>query len=224
MSLTLYTHPLASYCHKVLIALYEHGIECDKRIVNLGDAAERAELAALWRFAKFPVLRDHAHGRDVAESSIIIEYVDHHFVVAHPMIPGDRDAALEVRLWDRIFDNHVQGPMQQIVGDRLRSARGDKCGDMSGERSTLKTAYAMIDRHMAGRAWVAGQDFSMADCAAVPALFYAVTLEPFPDGAGHLKAYFDRLMERPSVQRVMEEAKPFFSFYPFADGILERFG
>ena len=205
MPLTLYTHPLASYCHKVLIALYEHGIEFDKRVVNLGEAAERAELAALWPFVKFPVLSDHARGRDVAESSIIIEYLDHHYAgrsltqmrQTPRLMPDNWEAAQEVRLWDRIFDNHVQGPMQQIVGDRLRNANGD----MSGERSTLKTAYAMIDRHMAGRTWVAGQDFSMADCAAVPALFYAVTLEPFPDGAGHLKAYFDRLLKMPSRAR-----------------------
>ena len=186
MSLTLYYHPLASYCHKVLIALYEHGIECDKRIVNLGDATERAELAALWPMAKFPVIHDHARKRDVAESSIIIEYLDHHFVVAHPMIPADRDAALEVRLWDRIFDNHVHEPMQQIVADKLRGSNGgtsdERSGDTSGERSRIATAYGMIDRQLASRTWVAGQDFSMADCAATPALFYAHTLVPFPDG------------------------------------------
>ena len=131
MSLTLYYHPLSSFCHKVLIALYEHGVEFEPHTVNLGDASE--------------------------------------------------------------------------------------------ERSRIATAYGMIDRQLASRTWVAGQGFSMADCAAIPALFYAHTLVPFPDGRDHLKAYFERLMERPSVRRVIEEAKPFFSFYPFADAIPERF-
>ena len=101
--------------------------------------------------------------------------------------------------------------------------RSVNLGDASGERSRIATAYDMIDRQLASRTWVAGQGFSMADCAATPALFYASTLVPFPDGMGHLKAYFERLMERPSVRRVIEEAKPFFAFYPFADAIPERF-
>ena len=227
MSLTLYYHPLSSFCHKVLIALYEHGVEFEPHTVNLGDAAERAELAAMWPITKFPVLRDHARERNVAESTIIIEYLDRHFAGAHPLIPSDWDQALEVRLWDRILDNYVHLPMQQIVADKLRGSNGgtsdERSGDTSGERSRIATAYGMIDRQLASRTWVAGQGFSMADCAATPALFYAHTLVPFPDGMDHLKAYFERLMERPSVRRVMEEAKPFFSFYPFADAIPQRF-
>ena len=78
MHLTLYYHPLSSYCHKVLVALYEHGIDFDGRIIDLGNQADRAELAALWPFTKFPVLRDHTGERDVVESSIIIEYLDLH--------------------------------------------------------------------------------------------------------------------------------------------------
>ena len=124
MSLTLYYHPLSSFCHKVLIALYEHGIEFEPHTVNLGDAAERAELAAMWPITKFPVLRDHARERNVAESTIIIEYLDRHFVGAHPLIPSDWDQALEVRLWDRILDNYVHLPMQQIVADKLRGSNG----------------------------------------------------------------------------------------------------
>ena len=228
MPLTLYYHPLSSFCHKVLIALYEHGIEFEPHTVNLGDAAERAELAAMWPITKFPVLRDHARERNVAESTIIIEYLDRHFACVHPLIPTptddeNADQALEVRLWDRILDNYVHLPMQQIVADKLRGSNGGTSGDTSGERSRIATAYGMIDRQLASRTWVAGQGFSMADCAATPALFYAHTLVPFPDGMVHLKAYFERLMERPSVRRVMEEAKPFFSFYPFADAIPERF-
>ena len=124
-----------------------------------------------------------------------------------------------MRLWDRIFDNHLQGPMQQIVADRMSGAKGD----VRRERATLVTVYGMLDRHMASRTWVSNQGFSMADCAAAPALFYTSTIEPFPEQLGHLRAYFDRLMERPSVRRVIEEAKPYFPFYPFADAIPKRF-
>lgn len=219
MSLTLYYHPLSSFCQKVLIALYENACEFEKRIIDLGNEADRAELQAMWPLCKFPVLRDHIRNRDVAESSVIIEYLDHHFTGKEPLIPNDWERALEARQWDRIFDNYVQGPMQQIVSDRLTGAQAD----LSSARATLKTAYGMIDRHMAPRAWIAGQHFSLADCAAAPALFYASTVEPFPPELHHLGAYFERLLDRPSFQRVLDEAKPYFSLYPFAQAIPERF-
>ena len=218
-ALTLYYHPLASYCHKVLIALYEHGIEFEPRIINLGDAQQRAELCAIWPFGKFPVVRDHSRQRDLAESTIIVEYIDRHFSAGRSLIPGDWQAALEVRLWDRICDNYVQGPMQEIVSDRLRGTHGD----LSGARSTLTTAYRMIDRQVATRCWLAGDEFTLADCAAAPALFYAATLEPFPGDAAGLHQYFERLVTRPSFQRVIAEARPYFAFYPFVDAIPDRF-
>ena len=219
MRLTLYYHPLASYCHKVLIALYENNIGFEARIINLGEAKDRSELQALWPFCKFPVIHDHERKRALAESSIIIEYLDHYFAATQKMIPSNFTNALEVRLWDRIFDNYVQLPMQEIVNDHLRGSNGD----LASARSTLTTAYEMIDRQVASNVWCVGEDFSMADCAAAPALFYANTLQAFPSNYGHLSAYFERLMNRPSVRRVLEEAKPYFSLYPFSSAIPERF-
>lgn len=125
MSLTLYYHPLASFCHKVLIALYENGIEFEKRIIDLGTATERAELEAVWPLARFPVIRDHERARDVPETTVIIEYLDRFFATGHPMIPEDWENALDVRLWDRIFDQYVQDPMRQIVADRIRGTKAD---------------------------------------------------------------------------------------------------
>lgn len=218
MPLTLYYHPLASYCHKVLIALYEHDIAFEARIIDLGADQDRAELGALWPFCKFPVLRDHEHQRTLPESSIIIEYLDR-FAALQPMIPIGFDEALQVRLWDRIFDNYVHTPMQDIVLDTIRGAKGD----MAGPRATIQTAYRLIDQQVASLPWAAGQSFSMADCAAAPALFYAHTLEAFPEQHVHLRAYFDKLMDRPSVQRVLAEARPYFSMYPFHSAIPARF-
>jgi glutathione S-transferase len=220
MSLTLYYHPLASYCHKVLVALYELGTPFERRIIDLADDAERDELQALWPVGKFPVIRDAARGRSVPESSIIIEYLDHHAAAAQPLIPREVEAALEVRLWDRFFDNHVQGPMQQIVADRLFN----KGSDTRPQRDALTTAYGMLERQLHdGREWAAPGGFSMADCAAAPALFYASTLVAFPPEAPRVAAYFERLVSRPSVQRVLEEAKPYFQNYPFVDDLPERF-
>lgn len=216
--LTLFYHPLSSYCHKVLVALYEHGIDFDKRVINLGDAQERAELQAIWPPAKFPVLRDHAAGRDLAESSIIIEYLERHAGGSTRLLPAAADDALDARLWDRIFDQYVQGPMQAVVANTLRQAKGD----MSPQYAMLDTAYGMIDERMAGRTWAAGEAFSLADCAAAPALFYARTVRPFPAACAGLEAYYDRLVERPSMRRVHDEARPYFAMYPFAASLPDR--
>ena len=215
MSLTLYYHPLASFCHKVLVALYENAVEFERRVINLADDADRAELQALWPIGKFPVIRDHARKRDLAETTIIIEYLDHFFAGERPLIPRNWEDALEVRLWDRFFDQYLQAPMQQIVADHMRGAKSE----LSQERATLATAYRMIDRHMESRTWVSAQGFSMADCAAAPALFFTNSIEPFPAEFRSLQAYFNRLTERPSFRRVIEEAKPYFPLYPFASSL-----
>ena len=219
MALTLYYHPLASYCHKVLIALYENGVDFEKRLVDLGNAEDRATLQALWPLAKFPVLHDAARDRNVPESTVIIDYLDHYFPTAHPLIPADWEAAQAVRLWDRILDNHLHDTMQDIVWDRIIGAQGD----MGRARASIQTMYTLLDRQLAQHHWVAGDAFSLADCAAAPALFFATTLETLPGGLVHATRYFRQLMERPSVTQTLEEAKPYFSMYPFADAIPARF-
>jgi len=215
MRLTLYYHPLASYCHKVLIALYEHGIAFEGRNIDLGSAEDRADLEAVWPFTRFPVLRDHGRERDIPESSSIIEYVDQLYGGVQKLLPADWEQAHDVRLWDRICDGYVHTPMQAIVFDRLTGSKGDTGKD----RATLHKAYRLLNERLATREWLAGGEFTMADCSATPSLFYAATLEAIPADAPHLAAYYQRLMARPSVRRVLEEAKPYFHFYPFAEAL-----
>lgn len=221
-TLTLHYHPLSSYCHKVLIALDVLGIEIDKRLVNLGDSAERAAYLALWPMGKMPLLVDQ--GRPVPETSIIIEYLQrHHARTASTLIPPDADAALEVRLWDRLFDQYVMTPMQAFTADLLRPEGRRDADGVADARERLLSGYAFIDRHLEGRTWVSGNSFSMADCAAAPALFYAVTYAPLLPQHVHLATYFERLMAHPSVALAIDEARPWFKFYPGRAGLSRRF-
>ncbi len=215
--LTLYFHPLASYCWKALIALYEHDVSFEKRLIDLADDAHRAELEALWPLGRFPVLRTES--RVVVESSIIVEWIDRQQAGPPVLMPRNGDAALEVRLWDRVFDHYVQTPVQSIVADRLRNTNGD----LSGAHATLATTYALIEKQLGASQWIVGEAFSAADCAAAPALFYARTLQAFPSHLPRLGAYFERLVERPSVRRTIEEAKPYFHLYPFEASLETRF-
>ena len=214
MTLKLYFHPLASFCHKALIALYEHQIAFEPIIVDLGDERSSAELRALWPLAKFPVMRDDARNCTVAESTIIIEYLDTYRPVGAPFVPADGDLAWQTRLWDRFYDQYVHEPMQKIVGDRLRPAgRNDSFG-VEQATAQLGRSYAMIEKRMKSKSWAMGDVFTLADCAAAPALFYANTIVPLGAEHRNTRAYLDRLMVRPSFARVLEEAEPYFGLFP----------
>lgn len=213
MTLLLHAHPLSSYCQKVLIALYETGAPFEFRFLDLGDAAERAAFLELWPVGKMPVLEDRGRGVALPESSIIIEYLSRHHPGPATLVPDDPERALEVRLRDRFFDLHVHDPMQKIVGDRLRPAGAKDAHGVEKARASLRTAYGMLDALAAGRRWAAGDFFSMADCAAAPALCYAGKVEPF-DAHASLKAYFARLAERPSYARALKEAEPYMGLFP----------
>jgi glutathione S-transferase len=214
MSLIFHYHPLASFCWKALIALYENGTAFEPKLVNLGDPDSRSEFAALWPVAKMPVLEDQARGAVVPETSIIIDYLDAHYPGPARFVPEDRDEARHVRLWDRIYDNYVQGPMQKIVGDRIRpEGQRDPFG-VAEARTLLATAMTMVEREVTGKAWSAGDDFTMADCAAAPALFYADKVMPLAGAYPNALALLARLKGRPSFARVLIEAEPYFQYFP----------
>jgi glutathione S-transferase len=214
MSLTLHYHPLSSFCWKALIALYESGVLFTPKLVDLGNPTERAALLKLWPIGKFPVLQDDARGEIVPESSIIIEYLDRHYPGRGRLVPDDADRALQTRLRDRFYDLYVHLPMQKIMGDRLRADGKKDSFGVEEARAQLRTSYAMIEQQMAAGPRAMGDDFSLADCAAAPALFYGSMVVPFGETEKNLGAYFARLKARPSFARVIREAEPYFNMVP----------
>ena len=214
MALTLYLHPLASFCHKVLIALYENAIPFAPHVVDLGNPVERDELKKIWPFVKFPVLRDAARGRTVPESTTIIEYLAQHYPGPSKLIPDDPELAAQARAGDRFYDLNLHLPMQKVVGDKLRPAdRHDPVGVEEAWRQ-MRTALRIADNEMATRRWAIGEHFSMADCAAGPPLFFTNLMLPLADEFPHVSAYLDRLKKRPSLARVLAEAQPYLSMFP----------
>lgn len=223
MTLTLYYHPLASFCHKVLIALHDNDTPFTGEIVNLQDAAASDAFFALWPVGKIPVLRDASRQVTIPETTIIIEYLQQHYPGPSWLLAADPDLCLEARLWDRFFDNYVQVPMQKIVIDRLRPADQKDPAGVVEAKTTLLTAYGMIERRMANRLWAVGDSFGIADCAAAPALFYAGIVQPFAATHPHVSAYFERLVQRPSFARVLDEARPYLDMFPFHAETPQRF-
>jgi glutathione S-transferase len=204
---------LASFCQKVLIALYENDTPFTPKLVDLADEAERAALLRLWPIGKFPVLRDDIRDQTIPESSIIIEYLDRHHPGRTRFVADAADLAWQTRLRDRFYDLYVHEPVQKIVLDRLRPAGKNDPHGVEEAKARLRVSYGMIDREMTATTWAMGDAFSLADCAAAPSLFYANEVMPF-DAHKNVAAYLDRLRARPSYARVLKEAEPYFAMFP----------
>ncbi|WP_271412091.1 glutathione S-transferase family protein [Pseudomonas sp. Q1-7] len=212
MSLHLFAHPFSSYCQKVLIALYENATPFHLRLLSPDDPATFEQFQRLWPLQRFPLLLDGE--RVVRESSVIIEYLQQHHAGPVRLIPEAADAALEVRMLDRFFDCYVMTPMQKPVFDALRPAEQRDAFGVEEARKLLQRSYAWLDATLAGRTWAAGEAFSLADCAAAPALFYADWVHPIATDFANLLGYRQRLLARPSFARAVEEARPYRSLFP----------
>jgi glutathione S-transferase len=212
MTLELFGHPFSSYTWKALIPLYENGTPFTFRNVDPGEPANLAELARRWPLAKFPLLVDG--DRQVFESSAIIDYLDAFHAGAARMIPADPWQAVRVRQLDRVFDNYVMTVVQIMVDNALRPEEQRDPWGVERAHERLDTIYAWLDGELTGRAWAAGDAFTLADCAAAPSLFYADWVHPIAERHAALRAYRAQLLGRPSVARCVEEARPYRHYFP----------
>jgi glutathione S-transferase len=209
--LIFYGHPFSSYTWKALIALYEKDIAFDYRNVDPAFPDHMPELRAHWPIGQFPLIVHD--GVPHFETSIIIEYLDR--LVPEPrMIPADPDAALKVRLFDRIFDHHVMGQGQHVVNDAIRGPDGHVQSIVDGAKAKLETIYAWLDKELAGGGWATPYGFTLADCAAAPSLFYADWVHRIDEKYENLRGYRARLLAHPSVSRCVEEARPYRGYFP----------
>jgi glutathione S-transferase len=212
MKLDLYAHPFSSYCQKVLIALYENATPFTFRLLGPDDPVTFAEFAAIWPIMRMPLLIDGR--RRVMESTVIIEHLGIHHPGPVRLVPADPAAALEARMLDRFFDNYVMTPMQKIVGDHLRPEDERDPRGVADAHDLLETAYRWLEAHLDGRTWATGRSFTIADCAAAPALLYADWVHPIADDLAPVRDYRARLLARPSFARAVDEARPYRPLFP----------
>jgi glutathione S-transferase len=212
MVIQLFGHPFSSYTWKALIALYENDIAFDFRMVDPAHPDNGAELARRSAMGKFPLLVDGDSA--VFEATAIIEYLE----AVHPgpvtLIPLDPRRAVEVRMMDRVFDNYVMTAMGVMVGDAMRPEEHRDGYGVTRARAGLDRIYSWLDRALEGRDWACGADFTLADCAAAPALFYADWAHPIPDEHATLRDYRARLIARPSIARCIDAARPYRTYFP----------
>lgn len=218
MTLLLYGHAFSSYTQKALVALYENGTPFEFCSLGPDTPQHLADWLRHWPLRTFPLLLDGA--RTFVETSITIEYLQ----LAHGgpvrLLPAEPLAALDVRFLDRFFDLHVMSPVQQAVNGARTGDDGQRQHGLAAAVDKLERAYAWLEGRLAGRVWAAGDNFTLADCAAAPALFYADWTLRISAAYPVLRAYRARLLARPSFARAVDEARPYRALFPL--GALDR--
>lgn len=210
MTLQIFGHPFSSYTWKVLIALRMNNIPHEFRMIDPDHPDNGVELRRHWPFGQFPLLLDE--GTPVVESTCIIEHIDTHHPGEHRWIP-DGEPGRRARFLDRAFDLRVMAPVQAAVFDAIRpeSERNPADRRLAGER--LNLAYDWLESYLGEGPWAIGEQFTLADCAAAPSLFYADWVEPIGDRP-KLAAYRARLLAQPVVATTVDEGRPYRSYFP----------
>lgn len=208
----LFAHPFSSYCWKVLIALYENDTPFTLRALGPDQPDNGAAWMQAWPLGKMPVLVED--GQVVVETDAIVEYLDRFHPGPVRLLPDDDAAAVETRMMTRIFDDYVMTPMNKHVADALRPADARDPHGVAQAAGELDTIYAWLDERLAGRAWTAGETFTLADCAAAPSLFYADWVRPIPERFATLRQHRAKLLARPSIARCVADARPHRAFFP----------
>lgn len=211
MSLQLFAHPFSSYCQKVLIALWADGTEFEYRMLDQEHPENMVELERLWPFKLFPVLVDD--GVAVMETSCIIEHLQARRPGPNAWIP-DGEPGRRVRFLDRFFDLYVMNNMSYPVFNAIRPEDQRDPYGVEQAMGRLRTAYDWLEANLGDGPWAAGEQFTLADCAAAPSLFYADWVQEIGPARPRLAAYRARLLAHPIVARAVDEARRYRSFFP----------
>ncbi len=205
----LYYHPISTYAQKALIAFYEKSVAFTPELVNLMDEAARGAYRKIYPLGKVPllVLDD---GQWVPESSIIVEYLDTHFSDGPKLIPDEPELSRQVRFKDRMYDLYLNESVAALIFESWKpeSERNQELIERSQFR--IGVMYDFMEINLDEHTWTNGEIFTLGDCAAAPPLFYAGEMAPF-DERPNIVAYWQRLQERPSIRRVLDEAAPYLA-------------
>lgn len=199
----LYYAPASSYSQRVLIALYEKDISFISVEVNLFESSSREKYQKINPFAKIPTLETD-NGEIIFEACIIIEYLERQFPQKPRLLNPEH--ILEIRFVERIIDVYINCGREALFADTQRplAMRGGK--EVIKKRKLLETACILLEDKLQHRTWLAGEEFSLADCAAAPTLAYLRLVYDYQH-LPNLTDYVKRLEARPSVAKVQSEGR-----------------
>jgi len=199
----LYTVPLSNFGNKSVIVAYEKGLKLE--VVPPPGDTKSPEYLAINPLGKIPALQ--VNGMVISESEVINEYLEDKFP-SPPLLPKEPEARACVRGFTRHHDLYLDPPMRALFFQMDPKTRNAE---------VVKQSLAELDKQLdylesrIGSPWAAGQSFTLADCALAPSIWYVGKIAP-AFGAGDpflkrpkLKAWFERVQQRPSVKRALEE-------------------
>ena len=210
----LYYFPLSTYSQKVLIALKEKGLSAKLNIINMFNPEEKsAYINDVYPLGKIPLLV-REDGWMIPESSIIVEYLDTHFDSGTQLIPADKELSRQTRFYDRVSDLYFNDAITTLLFQARREEADRIPEKIEAATFNLNCTYGYFNDILGKQTWLMGDNFSMADCAAIPALYYAQESAPF-DEFENIVRYWQQAQERPSYKEVLEEAQPYLKDFGF---------
>lgn len=202
----LYYMPLSTYSQKTLLGLHEKELQFERVIVNLEDDVQAGEYRALHPLGTVPLMIAN-DGRKIPESTSILEYVDHRYGAGSRLLPRDPELAQQTRFGDRMFDLYLNDSVVAILTEQRKPEAQRDAPLVARMRQRIDAIYRYMEELLARRDWINGERFSLADCAAAPALLYAQHVAPF-DNRCYISAYWKRIQARPAHRQLMEEVRP----------------
>lgn len=197
----------STYSQKVLLGLYEKGLDFTPKLVNLMDEKQKEEYRKLYPIGKIPLLiRDD--GRVIPESTIILESLEQDFPTDAVLIPKDPEEARRVRFLDRMCDNYLNDQVVNLIFESMKPEDQQDQQLILKSSELIGTLYGLLNEQLSTRQFLAGDTFTMADCAAIPALYYARSFAEFSIFE-NIGAYWERIQEHESWKRVHSEAAPY---------------
>jgi glutathione S-transferase len=199
-----------------MIAFKEKNLTFEGEIVNMMNPQEKEKYRQVYPLGKIPFLVLDNDWK-IPESTIIIEYLENHFLDGTKLIPDDKDLARQARFHDRMTDLYFANPLGSIFFNSLKSSKEQNPQAVTDWKKTIDVVYGFMNKHLEDRKWILGEHFSLADCAMAPNLNYARQTHPYEQHT-HISDYWNRLAERPSVKKVLEEAAPFLEAFMKTQG------
>jgi glutathione S-transferase len=209
--LALYGHHFSSYTWKALIALYADDTAFEFKVVDEDHPENVAVVQSAGPLGKFPVLADGDNL--IFEATTIIEYLAKNHPGEQPLIPHDPDAAIAIRMLDRVFDNYVMNVMQIVVDEHIRNPGQPDEIRCREARDRLGRTYAWLEGWL--EYYPQMDHVSLIECAAAPSLFYADWVHGIDEAQfPRLKAWRAHLLALPPVARCVDDARPYRGFFP----------
>lgn len=202
----LYNLNLSNFATKSRIVVFEKGAKIEIADIPGGNP-KSPEYLKVNPLGKIPSLE--ADGVLIAESEVINEYLEEKFPNP-PLLPKSPEARAQARFFTRLHDLYLDPPLRALFGhlnpkNRDEKVVNEKLSELQGRLDLLETMLAAPGN------FAAGPEFTLADCALAPTMFFITNMlpgfgaKPPLESRPKLTAWWTKVQTRPSVNKALGE-------------------